>query len=109
MEGRVEDRDVHEVRERRFRLTDRLQGRLVVEWSEGDQRLDRLEHRVIDGNRLAERRTAVDDTVANCIRRLERRDRSNLASAHEVPLQARRASVHRENDGLALHVAHIFA
>jgi hypothetical protein len=71
MEGRVEDPHVHEVREGRFRVTDRLQGRLVVEWSEGDQRLDRLDHGVIHDNRLAEGRAAVDDPMANCIRRLE--------------------------------------
>src|SRR5215207_3374800 len=71
MEGRVENSHMQEVRERRLRLADRVQSRLVVEWSEGDQRLDRLDHGVIHDNRLAEGRAAVDDPMPNCIRRLE--------------------------------------
>ena len=98
MEGAVEDGDVGEIGKRLPGLFDRRQGRRVVQRRELDRGFELRLDRVVDHDRLAEARAAVDDTVGD--RRDGVRDRvkglnrgRGVVGLDNGKLQARRAGV----------------
>jgi hypothetical protein len=68
-----------------------------VERRDRPQLLDPPDDVVVDRRRLDEARAAVDDAMANPVRRDEAVDRLSVFSVDEMELQARRARVDREN------------
>ncbi len=98
MEGAVEDGDVGEIGKRVPGSFDRRQGRRVVQRRELDGGFELLLDRVVDQDRLAEARAAMDDTVGDrddAVRdRVKGLDRGrNGVGLDNGKLQARRAGV----------------
>ena len=93
MERRVEDCDVRHVRQRLARAVDLLERPAVVERCEDRKLLDRTLDGFVDHRRLLEAAPAVDDAVADGVRRDEALHGTGFVPVDEVKLEARRACV----------------
>jgi hypothetical protein len=94
MEGRVEHRDVWDVRQDALGFFDRAQRRRVVQRRERLELLDLSFDGSVDQDRLAETLAAVNHAVCDRGHVLfERVDAARLLSLDDVQLQARRAGV----------------
>jgi hypothetical protein len=83
VEGGIEDGDVRNVRQRVPRVGQRLQRRSIVEGRELTQPVELVDDLVVDDDRLAEDRAAVDDPVRDRVGRLECRDGPGLIAVDE--------------------------
>ena len=96
VEGRVEAGDLRQPRLRLAQRADRGEVVRLVQRGEGDQPLERGEHRLVDQHRPGVLRAAVDHAVADGEQRLAREPPRSQAPAIATASFASRASASRQ-------------